>query len=127
MKTFLTVVLGALLSFGLTILSARILFNFVNSDSTLRVAITYVTSPLIALTVGAFAGLIVKEKAKIVATLSLVPWTLWLILTANWNLASHSQIAVTIIRAAVYLILGIAAAYFVSGRMLTSRSRQTAV
>ena len=126
MKTFLGVFLGAVLSFGLTILSARILFSLVSSDSTLRLVVTYVSSPLIAIAVGAFVGLLAREKARLAATLSLIPWTLWLILTTNWNQASSSEIAITIIRAAAYLILGIVAAAFVNGRIFTSGAQQTA-
>lgn len=123
MKKVVFVFLGSLLSFGLTILSARILFDVFNHDSTLRIAVTYGSSPLIAIAVGVFVGLTFAQRARTAACLSLAPWTLWLVLTTDWNRASSSQIAVTLLKATVYLLFGIAAAAFVSRRMFTSRTQ----
>ncbi len=94
MKKLIVVVLGVLASFVLTILSARILFRFATNDAALRFAVRYVSSPLIALAVGALVGLAIRDKARVVAALSLTPWALWIVLTTNWSVATLSQMPV---------------------------------
>ncbi len=127
MKKLIVVVLGVLASFVLTILSARILFRFATNEAALRFAVRYVSSPLIALAVGALVGLAIRDKARVVAALSLTPWALWIVLTTNWSVATLSQMAITIVSVAVYLSLGISAAAFVGGRMAPPGARQTAI
>ncbi|MGH9746011.1 MAG: hypothetical protein ACRD59_07875 [Candidatus Acidiferrales bacterium] len=127
MKKFMVTILGVTASFALTIVSARILFHFATNDAALRFAVRYVSSPLIAIAVGALVGLLIREKAQIIAALSLIPWTLWMVLTTNWSVATLPQIAVTIGSALVYMALGICAAALVGGRMSSSAPRQTAM
>jgi hypothetical protein len=127
MKKLTVVVLGVFASFALTIVSARILFHFASNDAALRFAVRYVSSPLIALVVGAVIGLAIRDKAGVIAALSLGPWTLWIVLTTNWSAATLSQMAVTIVSALVYVALGISAATIVAGRKASSVSRQTAM
>lgn len=127
MKKLIVVVLGVFASFALTILSARILFRFASNDAALRFGVRYVSSPLIALAVGALVGLAIRDKARAVAALSLAPWALWIVLTTNWSVATLSQMAMTIVSAVVYLALGISAAVFVGGRMARSGTRQTTI
>ena len=127
MKKIAIVILGVLTSFGLTILAARILFRFASTDSDLRFAIRYISSPLIAVVVGYLVGLVSRDGAKFVAGLALVPWTLWFVLTTNWRAAAFSQIAITIASAVVYLALGVGAAAIAGKQMAASRARQVRV
>lgn len=127
MKKLMVVVLGVLASFALTIASARILFHFASDDVSIRFAVRYISSPLIAIGVGALVGLAIRDKAGIIAALSLAPWTLWIVLTTNWSIATLSQIVITVVSALVYIALGICAAVFVGGRIPSSAQRKTAM
>src|SRR6266404_9574731 len=106
MKKMAAVVIGVVASLALTVFSARILFRFASNDHALRFAIRYVSSPLIAVAVGALVGLMIKDKRRVVAlvgALSLAPWVLWFFLTSNWSVATPSQMLITLVSAAVYL------------------------
>ena len=55
MKKLMVIILGVFGSFALTIVSAKILFCFASNDAALRFAIRYISSPLIALAIGALS------------------------------------------------------------------------
>ena len=120
MKKFLVILLAVCVSFVLTILSSMIVFSQISSDAAQRFAFRYVSSPLIAVIVGVLVGLVIRDRVRIVAALSLVPWTLWVVFATNWKVASAWHKALTIASALVYLVLGISAAAFVGGRMAYS-------
>ena len=114
MKLVVVVILGVFASFALTILSEQILF----SSMTASVRLLFLEFPLVALTVGALVGLLVREKARLAAALSLAPWAVWLIVATN---ESHSTVlhwVTTIAVVSVCFALGIGAAAFVGGRMM---------
>jgi hypothetical protein len=127
MKKFLVILLAVSTSFVLTISSSMIVFSQINSDAAQRFAFRYVSSPLIAVIVGVLVGLVIRNGVRVIAALSLAPWTLWVVFATNWSVASTSHKMITIVSALVYLVLGISAATFLSRRMAPPRARQTAI
>jgi hypothetical protein len=119
MKLFFVIVLGVFASFVLTILGEQILF----SSATPSVRLLFPEFPVVALTVGILVGLIVREKARVAAALSLAPWTVWLIVATNGRDSTVSRWVTTIAIASVCFALGIGAAAFVGGRMARSAAR----
>jgi hypothetical protein len=119
MKFFSVIVLGVFASFALTILGEQILF----SSATPSVRLLFPEFPVVALTVGILVGLIVREKARVAAALSLVPWTVWLIVATNGKDSTVSRWVTTTAIALVCSALGIGAAAFVGGRMARSAAR----
>jgi len=118
-RFFVGIVSGVLASFALTILAEYILY-------TATPAIFRIFFPqllVVALAVGALVGLIVRNRTKIAAGLSLAPWAIYLILAANGNHATIREwvIAVAIISIDVALAMGVAA--LVNARIIRSSAQ----
>jgi hypothetical protein len=122
MKLFVGVVVGVLASFALTILAALVAFSSWMPNS---VGLLPLELPLVALVVGVLVGLIVRDRARIAAALSLTPWAIWLILATNWSQSSVSRWVTTIGVVSVCVALGIGAAAFVGGRMARSAGKSS--
>lgn len=120
MKMIAAIVSGIVASFGLTILGEYLVVNFMGN----RFLELGVLFPLIALTVGVFVGLVIRNKTRVAAALSLAPWAVWLVFATNVPHSSVSRWATTVLVAAIYLVLGIGAAAFVAGRMAYSAARR---
>ena len=119
MKLFVVIVFGVFASFALTILSEQILF----SSMATSVRLLFPEFPVVALTVGVLVGLLVREKARVAAALSLAPWSVWLIVASNGSHSTVSRWVTTIAVVSVCFALGVGAAAFVGGRMARSAAR----
>lgn len=113
MKMIAAIGLGLVLSFGLTIVGASLATNF----TSIRFLEIGVLCPLIALAVGASAGLVVRKRARIAAALSLAPWAIWLVLATNAGHSTISRWVTTTAVVSVYFALGVGAAGLLSRRM----------
>ena len=111
MKLFLTVLLGIFASFALTILAELLLFSS-SIPSTARLLLP--EFPVVTASVGILVGLIIRDKARIAAVLSLTPWTVWLIIATNWNHSSVSRWLITVVLVSIYSAVGVGAAVLVA-------------
>ena len=111
MKLFLTVLLGIFASFALTILAELLLFSS-SIPSTARLLVP--EFPVVTSSVGILVGLIIRDKARIAAVLSLTPWTVWLIIATNWNHSSVSRWLITFVVVSIYFAVGVGAAVLVA-------------
>jgi hypothetical protein len=122
MKLSVAVVLGVLASFGLTILGELAVIRSRAMGTHLPFAELAVGGPFVALTVGAFIGLIAKERARVAAALGLAPWIAVLLIGAGRGHSGFSWWTILITATSIYLALGIAAAALVGRRMVRASS-----
>jgi len=111
MRLFLAVLLGIFASFALTILAELLLFSS-SIPSTAR--LVFPEFPVVTVSVGILVGLIVRDKARIAAVLSLTPWTVWLIIGTNRNHSSVSRWLITLAVVSIYSAVGVGAAVLVA-------------
>jgi hypothetical protein len=116
MKLVVAVILGVFASFPLTILGEQIVFYSMSQ----RVRILFPELLVVALIVGALVGLVVRDKARIAAALSLAPWAVWLVLATNAGHSTVSRWIMTTAVVSVYFALGVGAAALVGRRMARS-------
>lgn len=124
MKLFLGIVLGMLASFVLTILGEVVVFS---GSMPKGVRLLFLEFPVVALAVGTLVAIIVRDKARVAAALSLIPWTIWLIVATNGSHSTVSRWVTTIAVVSVCFALGVGAAAFVSGRLSRAGTRHTTV
>jgi hypothetical protein len=124
MKLFLTVLLGIFASFALTILAELLLLRSSISGIALLLLPEF---PVVTALVGILVGLIIRDKARVAAMLSLAPWTLYMIIGTNWNHSSLSRWLITVVLVLVYSAIGVGAAVLV-GRIprVTQRTNVSA-
>jgi hypothetical protein len=106
MKLVLTVVLGIVASFAVTVLAEWLLL-YSAPRAVLRV---YPEFPMVAVFVGVLVGLIERNKTSIAAALSLAPWSVFMILGTNRNNSSASKWLITIVLFTIYSAVGVGAA-----------------
>ena len=88
MKLVLTVSLGIVASFAFTVLFEMLLME---GSAPLTVLHIYPEFPAITVSVGILVGLIARNRALIAGALSLLPWSVVMILGANRNHSSASR------------------------------------
>jgi hypothetical protein len=106
MKLVLTVVLGIVASFAVTVLAEWLLL-YSAPRAVLRV---YPEFPMVAVFVGVLVGLIERNKTSIAAALSLAPWSIFMILGTNRNNSCASKWLITVVLFTIYSAVGVAAA-----------------
>jgi hypothetical protein len=111
MKLFFTVLLGIFASFALTILAELLLFSSSISNTA---RLLFPEFPVVTALVGILVGLIIRDKARIAALLSLTPWTVSMIVGTNWNHSSVSRWLVTVVVVSIYSAVGVGAAVLVA-------------
>ena len=111
MKLVITVALGVLASFALTVFSEMIVFSYISAHTRFPELL------VVALIVGALVGLVAKEKARTAAGLSLAPWALWLIFSTNGSSSPLLRWVTTVALVSLYFAFGVGVAAFVGRRM----------
>jgi hypothetical protein len=107
MKLVLTVSLGIVASFAFTVLFEMLLMD---SSAPLTVLHIYPEFPAITVSVGILVGLIERNRALIAGALSLLPWSVVMILGANRNHSSASRWLIATVVVAIYSAIGIGVA-----------------
>ncbi len=118
MRFVVAVVIGALLSFILTICSGVVLYELVKRGVGIRFAMWGLASPVISLVVGSTISLILapdRRRSQIAAAVALAPWALWELtaMLGKGGPVVHELVAVA--STVVYLTLGVGAAMVVGG------------
>jgi hypothetical protein len=119
MKLFLAVLLGIFASFGLTILAELVLFTGSIPKSA---RLFFPEFPAVTVTVGVLIGLIVRGKPQTAAALSLIPWTVWLVLATNGKHSSVSRWLITVVIVSIYSAIGVGASVL-AARMARATSK----
>jgi uncharacterized membrane protein YoaK (UPF0700 family) len=122
-KLLIVVACGAVMSFILTIAGETLVSSLSLSGWQRYVWLFKPEFPLIALIVGVLIGLVMKERASLAAALSLVPWSIFLIVGTNLKHFVLSRYIITTTLVSVYFLLGVGAAAFAGGRTTRSVTR----
>jgi len=113
MKLVFTVVLGIFASLAFTIFVEMLTMAGSPTVTALHIPPEL---PVVTVLVGILVGLVDRNKTSIIAALSLLPWSVAMILGANRGHSSASRWLITIGVVAIYSAIGIGAA------MLTART-----
>ena len=113
MKLVLTVVLGIFASFAFTILVEMLTMASLPTVTSLHIPPEL---PTVTVLVGILVGIVDRHKTSITAALSLLPWSVTMILGANRGHSNASRWLITIGVVAIYSAIGIGAA------MLTAKT-----
>lgn len=117
MKFFFAVIIGALVSFTLTICSAVILYELVERSIGVRFAMWGLASPIIALVVGSLVGLLIapaRRRSQMAAAVALTPWAVWELTAMRGKGGPVVPELIAVASSVVYLALGIGAAMVVT-------------
>jgi uncharacterized membrane protein len=126
MRLVAGMLVGVFATFGLTVVAEFLLLKLHAKGVRLPFVELVLVGPLIALVVGSLIGLIAKEKARAAAALGIAPWAL-LVLGAFWGQTTVSSWMIMLAVASIYLVLGIAAASLVGGRMVRAEARNSSL
>jgi hypothetical protein len=115
-RMLLAVLLGMCASLLLVILSAKLTASICASPVLFKFTIIAVSFPSVAVGVGASVGLVAKRWSGLAAAISLAPWVVWLIDTAERPEFAIWFKAILLTASGLYISMGIAAAVFTARR-----------